>query len=242
MLAEAARQGRPTIAVTNDEASPLAAEATVIVPLLVGAEAAVAATKTYTATLQALVQVAAVVEVAGRGTHEVRDGLARLPDLLGGVVDAALASSAPLVDLGSLTAVGRRTGFATASETALKIREVARIRAEAYPVPDLLHGPIAANGPGSAAWVVASPTYSEGYWAQIADRLRGEGVRVTLVAPAAFRAAGDDLVHRLPDGLHGWLFDLVAVGPGQVAALRLGEARGLDVDQPHGLTKVTLTR
>lgn len=89
---------------------------------------------------------------------------------------------------------------------------------------------------------MASPTYSEGYWAQIADRLRGEGVRVTLVAPAAFRAAGDDLVHRLPDGLHGWLFDLVAVGPGQVAALRLGEARGLDVDQPHGLTKVTLTR
>jgi hypothetical protein len=30
--------------------------------------------------------------------------------------------------------------------------------------------------------------------------------------------------------------------PGQVAALRLAELRGLDLDRPEGLQKVTLTR
>ena len=38
-----------------------------------------------------------------------------------------------------------------------------------------------------------------------------------------------------------WLAPIVAVIPGQVAALRLGELSGVDLDQPHGLGKVTLT-
>ncbi len=39
-----------------------------------------------------------------------------------------------------------------------------------------------------------------------------------------------------------WLSPLVAVIPGQVAALRLAQLRGLDLDHPAGLSKVTLTR
>jgi glucosamine--fructose-6-phosphate aminotransferase (isomerizing) len=39
-----------------------------------------------------------------------------------------------------------------------------------------------------------------------------------------------------------WLSPLVTVIPGQLIALRLAEARGGDVDHPHGLQKVTLTR
>lgn len=38
-----------------------------------------------------------------------------------------------------------------------------------------------------------------------------------------------------------WLAPFIAVIPGQVAALRLGELRGVDLDRPHGLSKVTLT-
>jgi len=30
--------------------------------------------------------------------------------------------------------------------------------------------------------------------------------------------------------------------PAQAAALRIAERRGVDVDRPHGLAKVTLTR
>ena len=38
-----------------------------------------------------------------------------------------------------------------------------------------------------------------------------------------------------------WLSPLLAVIPGQAAALRLATVRGGDVDRPAGLTKVTLT-
>jgi glucosamine--fructose-6-phosphate aminotransferase (isomerizing) len=38
------------------------------------------------------------------------------------------------------------------------------------------------------------------------------------------------------------LSPLVAVIPGQLAALRIAAMRGVDLDHPGGLSKVTLTR
>jgi glucosamine--fructose-6-phosphate aminotransferase (isomerizing) len=46
------------------------------------------------------------------------------------------------------------------------------------------------------------------------------------------------LVPRVPE----WLSPLTAVIPGQLTALRLAQLRGLDIDHPAGLNKVTLTR
>ena len=43
-------------------------------------------------------------------------------------------------------------------------------------------------------------------------------------------------------GVPEWLSPLTAVVPGQFAALRLARLRGIDLDQPLGLSKVTLTR
>src|SRR5580765_5355830 len=47
VLSEARRQGKPTLAVTNEPGSPLARSADMILPLHAGEERAVAATKTY---------------------------------------------------------------------------------------------------------------------------------------------------------------------------------------------------
>ena len=46
----------------------------------------------------------------------------------------------------------------------------------------------------------------------------------------------------LPEGIPEWLAPIVAVVPGQLFALGLSLARGLDPDAPRGLTKVTYTR
>src|SRR5204863_5750100 len=54
VLAEARRQGRPTIALTNMADSPLAREADAVLPLEAGEEKAVAATKTYLNSLGAI--------------------------------------------------------------------------------------------------------------------------------------------------------------------------------------------
>ena len=71
-------QGRPTIAITNDAASPLALVADVVIPLLAGTERSVAATKTYTATLQALIQ----LTIGSRRNRRCVTGWSNSPDLL----------------------------------------------------------------------------------------------------------------------------------------------------------------
>jgi glucosamine--fructose-6-phosphate aminotransferase (isomerizing) len=54
VLAEARRQRRPTIALTNEPDSPLAREADAVLLLEAGEEHAVAATKTYVNSLGAI--------------------------------------------------------------------------------------------------------------------------------------------------------------------------------------------
>jgi glucosamine--fructose-6-phosphate aminotransferase (isomerizing) len=45
----------------------------------------------------------------------------------------------------------------------------------------------------------------------------------------------------LPPGLPEWLSPMVAVLPGQLFAMNLAIARGLNPDQPEGLSKITET-
>ena len=56
-----------------------------------------------------------------------------------------------------------------------------------------------------------------------------------------FLAAADTAFPLVP-GVPEWLSPLLAVVPGQIAALRLATLRGENVDSPTGLTKITLTR
>ena len=45
----------------------------------------------------------------------------------------------------------------------------------------------------------------------------------------------------IPADIPEWLTPMVAIIPAQIFALRLAEAMGVDVDKPHGLSKVTET-
>ena len=78
VLLEARRQGRPTIALTNDPDSPLGLAAASVLPLEAGEERAVAATKTY---LNSLGAIALLFSALGDDAV-ARDELRRMPDLL----------------------------------------------------------------------------------------------------------------------------------------------------------------
>src|SRR5579863_8207099 len=75
VLEEGKRQGRPTLAITNDGHSPLAAVADHVVELHAGTEQSVAATKTYTAQLAVIAMFAAAM--SGDAQHQAE--LQRLP-------------------------------------------------------------------------------------------------------------------------------------------------------------------
>ena len=240
VLGAARNQGRPTLAITNDPASPVAERADVVIGLRVGRERSVAATGTYTASLRALVQIAAALEPR----PEWDDWLRRLPGLVTETADAQLEGRAlfdPIEELWMLTSLGRGLDYATAFETALKIRELSGKPAEAFSPPDLLHGPIAAIGPKTALWLTSSTAETS---AATAELLRSVGARSGLtvaVSPNPMVLGLTDIGVALPRDLPGWAAAILAVIPGQAAALRLAELGGVDLDAPHGLDKVTTT-
>jgi glucosamine--fructose-6-phosphate aminotransferase (isomerizing) len=210
--------------------------------MLAGPERSVAATKTYLASLHAVAQISACLSPDGESA--IREWWERLPDLLGAAVQDQLASRTrfdPLDEASMITAVGRGLQFSTAHETALKLRELSGIAAEAFSLPDLVHGPIAGLRAAGAIWVISGAARQRPD-ARTLQTLRDQvGMAVAVSDDAAMLAAADIQV-KLPPGLPAWVAPMLAVIPAQAAALRLGELRGVDVDHPHGLHKITLTR
>lgn len=240
VVVAARAQARPTIVITNEPESPLAAAAEIVVPLGAGEERAVAATKTYLASLHAVAQIAACLRPdPGRAVW-----FDRLPELISASVEEQLARRSEFDRLASasmVTMVGRGLELSTAYETALKVRELSGIPAEAFSLPDLIHGPIAALRRSGAVWLLSTAGHDQPDRATLDLLGRATGVTVAVSDDDDVLAAADIRVG-VQAGLPEWLAPMLAVIPAQAAALRLGELLGANLDHPHGLTKVTLTR
>jgi glutamine---fructose-6-phosphate transaminase (isomerizing) len=241
VVEEAKRQGRPTIALTNAPSSPLGLAADGVLKLEAGDEKAVAATKTYVNSLGAV----ALLFAATTGDARAFAELERVPDQLAAQLDRSWQDSHAVERLGGSdggTAVARGINYCTSFEIALKIRELSGLLFESYSAADLMHGPVAAIAPGWPVVAVAprGPTFAA--MAEAVDAVGARGARLVVISDdASVRARGEIGLELLP-GVPEWLSPLVAVVPGQLAALRLAQVRGVDLDEPLGLSKVTLTR
>jgi len=241
VLAEARRQGRPTLAITNVLDSPLAEAAEWALPLHAGDEHAVAATKTYLNSVAAVALLSAVLARDDRRLDELLQASAWVGEQVGASLSAADALDAYRdADGGAVLARGVNLG--TAFEIALKIRELSGAPFEPFSTADLLHGPIAALAPGRPVFVVAPSGAALASIRGSLGKLRERGVAVVAISDDEELLAAADTPLPLVRPVPEWLSPLLTVIPGQVAALRLATLRGGDVDHPAGLTKVTLTR
>jgi glucosamine--fructose-6-phosphate aminotransferase (isomerizing) len=240
VLAEARRQGRPTVSITNGLDSPIAKESDAVLLLEAGEERSVAATKTYMNSLGAIALLFGAID----GTV-ARVELERMPDVLERQI--ALSFATPprldqLADAAGATVVARGVNFGTAYEIALKIRELSGLVVEAYSPADLMHGPVAAIRPGWPVIAVAPTGPVHASVAEVLPALEERGACVFVISDV------EELLERaatalpLVPGVPEWLSPLTAVVPGQAMGLRLAQLRGLDVDRPVGLKKITLTR
>jgi len=243
VLAEASAQGRPTVAVTNTPGSPLAAAADHLLAMHAGEELAVAATKSYVNSLGALALLSAGLE----GDPARVEALRRVPAALDRAIAdssgaAGRAAARLLADAPACAVVARGFNHATAFEVALKVTELTGTLAAPFSGADLLHGPIGAIGAGFPVLLVAPSGAVLPQLLEVQAALRERGARVLAVAddPAVLAGAAERLL--LPAGVPEWLSPLVAVAPGQVVAIELARLRGLDLDHPSGLSKVTSTR
>ena len=154
VLAEGRRKGCPTLAITNDPASPLAQEADYVIDIQAGAEKAVAATKTYTAELMSI----AMLSVALSGDTQRRAELEQVPSWASQIPHAGqrLARIAQRYRfVRQCVVLGRGFNYATAFEFSLKLKELTYTLAEPYSSADFMHGPIALIDQGFPVLAVA---------------------------------------------------------------------------------------
>ena len=181
--------GAITAAIVNDAKSPLADVSQIVLPLGAETERSVAATKSFIASLAALLQLTALWndDPAMQSAH------ARLPSRLAqaGRRDWAAALAA-LTGADSLITLGRGPTLAIAREAALKLKETCELHAEAFSAAEFRHGPIALIS--TALPILAfnpSDDAAASLTALVAD-LRRKGARVLVAEP------GDPREDRLP--------------------------------------------
>jgi glutamine---fructose-6-phosphate transaminase (isomerizing) len=241
VVAEARRQGRPTVALTNSPASPLGQAADAVLKLEAGDEHAVAATKTYVNSLGAVALIFATMTADGKALAE----LERLPGQLAAQLDRSWHDLAALDGFGGIeggTVVARGINYCTSFEIALKIRELSGLLFESYSAADLMHGPVAAIAPGWPVLAVAPSGPTLQAMAEAVGAVARRGARTVVISDDEKLLASGEIGLPLLAGVPEWLSPFVAVIPGQLAAMRFAQLRGINLDSPLGLSKVTLTR
>jgi glutamine---fructose-6-phosphate transaminase (isomerizing) len=229
--AYARESGALTLAIVNDEASPVAAGADLVVPIGAGPERAVAATKTVVLSMLAGVQLVAALT----GDADLRDALNRLPSRF----EKALACDwsawgNALAAAPAAFVAARGYAFAAAREIALKVTEILRLPALGFSAAELRHGPRGAITPATPVLLLRQNDEAGVTVDGLLSDLRAAGETV-------FCAGG-------PAGTLPWIGDdhpicdaMVMLLPPYAAIEAAASRQGLDPDNPQHLSKVTQT-
>lgn len=229
-----------TLSLSNDPESPLAKVADHHIALHAGLEKSLAATKTYTAQLMALALLAGHLG----GADGWQDAVKRVPDWVKYTLDInkdTRSAADRYTFMTHCVTLARGFNYCTGFEIALKLKELTYVVAEAYSSADFHHGPKAIVEPGFPLIAIAPEGKSLASMRESLATLHESGADMAIVSNADDVLAQARLPLRIPQSVPEWLTPLVAVVPGQLLALGLSEARGIDVDAPRGLNKVTIT-
>jgi glucosamine--fructose-6-phosphate aminotransferase (isomerizing) len=241
-LRAARAQGAATVAIVNDAAAPLAEAAEWILDCLAGPELSVPATKSVTAQMTTLALLSAALA----------DG-DRFPSVLDTLPDAvdrahtrrsearALARTLAGLDVGAV--VGRGFAYPVALELALKLKETTYRRAEPFSAADFFHGPVALVEEGYSALVVDVGGRSTTPALAVCAEVQRRGGQPFLLRAGGSAPTPPDLpTISVPGELDEPYAAIPALVLGQLVAVELALALGIDPSQPRGLQKVTSTR
>jgi glucosamine--fructose-6-phosphate aminotransferase (isomerizing) len=240
VIRAARQQGALTVAITNTPGSDMAEAAAHHLALRAGPERAVAATKTYTATLLVLALLAAELS-----DTDASADLARLPGALARVLDLddeAARIAADMAQLDRCVVLGRGYHYATAREWSLKLKELSYTLADPYSTADFIHGPLALIEAGFPTFCVAPTGATEADMEAVIERLGGElEARLLIVSDSAELRGRGTWSLALPSDIPEWLMPIVSIVPGQLHARHVTIAKGGDPEQPRSIRKVTRT-
>lgn len=232
--AEAAkRAGAFVLALVNVESSPLTAVADETLPLCAGEERSVAATKSYLASVSALIGLVA----HWTADNELIAAHAASPHLLqeAWTLDWSAANET-LAQASDLYVVARGLGFGAAGEAALKLKEACGLHAEAFSAAEARHGPMALVRPGFPLLLFAQSDAAGASVAAFASDAAARGANPFIAGASASGAT------ELPTlEAHVALQPMLAIQSFYRLACEVAAARGRDADAPPNLSKITET-
>lgn len=229
----AKEQGAFLVSLVNDEDSPLFALADVALPLCAGPEKSVAATKSFIATLAAILQILA----EWRQDELLRKAVHALPGLLERAWTEDWSGALPVLQAANhLYVVGRGHGFGIAQEMALKFKETCGLHAEAFSAAEIRHGPMALVGPDFPVLLTAQNDESQESVRWLADEFTR---RAAPVLVAGLQETSGMMLPTLD--ANPLVQPILLVQSFYRMVNQLSVARGRDPDRPPTLAKVTET-
>jgi len=224
----------PTIAMVNDLSSPLSSAAEWTIPLHAGPEKAVAATKSFIASLTASAGLIAM----WKNDLELTRALHHLPDDLIKAQRLDWSSSITILQKTKrIMIVGRGYGLALAQEAALKLKETCGIQAEAFSAAEIKHGPQALIELGYPLLIFANRGPALHSMLELANDMKNRGANVILAAPAFVKEKQLEI-----QNAHAEELDMVtAIQSFYLMIEELSRSLGLNPDEPKYLSKVTKT-
>ncbi len=234
----AKERGAKTLALVNVVGSSIDRESDYSLYTHAGPEIGVAATKTFTAQLTALLFLA--VKGSEREEEALRS-IMKIPSKL----EKTLELSEDLENLAlkymkkkDFLYLGRYLSYPIALEGALKLKEISYIHAEGYPAGEMKHGPIALIDENMPVVVIAP---KDRVYEKTLSNIEEVKTRKGIVLTVGY--TGDERLKKISDEfiavpeVEEDLSPFVTVVPLQLLAYHIASKLGLDVDQPRNLAK-----
>ena len=222
---------------TNDEVSPLAKLADHHLPLMAGAEFAVAATKSYAAQLLASLM---LVSAWSGKLNNYKSVINAATELLANT--SALANAVAKCDRAKeIVVLGRGFSYPNAREAALKIQETSKISVQGLSIADYMHGPISALTSQTQVFIFTPHGIP-------LESLKSDLERIRAKSPSIFWFGSGELAlpnetvipgAKCENEIYASVVDAIIL---QSFSLEFARKNGLDPDSPAGLSKVTFTR
>ena len=254
-LQEARRKGSKCLAICNVPDSPLTRGADATLLTHAGEEVAIAATKSFTAQLTALLLLSMYIAQCRQTSFESIEILQRELKTLPETLERVLLLDKQCRELATEFAgstnflvMGRNIDYPIALEGALKLKETSYIQAEGYPTGEIKHGPAALIDKDLPILILAArdknnPASKVRYGRTVSNIREFTERKVSIVA--VITEGDHEIVNVTPNvislpAVSVLLQPILEVIPLQMLAYQIGALRGYDVDRPRNLSKSVL--
>ncbi len=222
-----------TLGITNRKKSTLKKLSKRTILLNAGTEKSIAATKTYTATLTVL---SLLAECFG-SKIDTEKAISGAEDILSREKEIAeIAERYRFAN--DFIVIGRGFNYASAKETALKLRETSQINATGFSSIDFLHGPLTSVSP--LVPILFFIPYDETFRSNLSvlEKIKDAGGDVLVVSDKKSACEKGDVSFRIPEG-ETLTYPIINIVFAQLFAFHTALFKKKNPDKPEFLSKIT---